>query len=192
MQSFDSGIPSFAVARMQQSLGASIVTLNMDYRHERAGVANLLHPYGRLVAPRCATCQGPQAEPPPLPPLGVQHQHPQRLKPPVCQHCGGHIRPVVVWLVENLDYPVIQQAIEHIRSCDLLILLGTAWVVYPAASIISVVKRGTTIFEINPEPGSASGRMNFQWRVRRLDYSRLKIGHQASEITNKKDLHIDA
>lgn len=126
---------------MQQTLGASIVTQSVDDLHERAGATNLLPLHGSLFAPRCAACHRPP------PPLEVHQQIQQRLKPPICQHCGGYILPGVVWFCENLDHAIVNQTIEHIRSCDLLILVATSWVVYPAAGLISVAKRGTTVIE---------------------------------------------
>lgn len=167
-----------AVARLQQTLGASIVTQNVDNLHERAGATDVLHLHGSLFAPRCAACHRPHAEPLPPPPLEVQQQQQQqqRLKPPTCQHCGGYIRPGVVWFGENLDDAIVNQAIEHIRHCDLLLVVGTSGVVYPAASLVSVAKRDTTIIEINPEPGDISARVAFRWRVK------AAIGLPPSEI----------
>lgn len=154
-----------AVARLQQTLGAAIVTQNVDDLHERAGATDVLHLHGSLFAPRCAACRRPPAEPLPPPPLEVQQQQQQRFMPPTCQHCGGYIRPGVVWFGENLDEAIVNRAIEHIRRSDLLLVVGTSGLVHPAASLVSVAKRDTTIIEINPEPGDISARVAFRWRV---------------------------
>lgn len=152
-----------AVARLQQTLGAAIVTQNVDNLHERAGATDVLHLHGSLFAPRCTACRRPHAEPLPPPPLDVQQQ--QRLAPPQCRHCGGYIRPGVVWFGEDLDEAIVNRAIEHIRQSDLLLVVGTSGAVYPAASLVSLARQDTLIVEINPEPGGASGRVDFQWRV---------------------------
>lgn len=154
-----------AVARLQQTLGASIVTQNVDNLHERAGATDVLHLHGSLFAPHCTACRRPHAEPLPSPPSEVQQQQQQRLKPPLCQHCGGYIRPGVVWFGENLDDAIVNQAIERIRQSDLLLVVGTSGVVQPAAGLVSMAKRYTTIIEINPEPGDISARAAFQWCV---------------------------
>lgn len=155
-----------AVARLQQALGASIVTQNVDDLHERAGATDVLYLHGSLFAPHCTACRRPHPEPLSSPPPEVQQQQQQqRLKPPICQHCGGYIRPGVVWFGENLDDAIVNQAIERIRQSDLLLVVGTSGVVQPAAGLISMAKRDTTIIEINPDPGNTSARVAFQWRV---------------------------
>ena len=54
---------------------------------------------------------------------------------PKCD-CGAIVRPDVVLYGEQLDYDAIDEAIEELRSADLLIVGGTSLVVYPAAGLI--------------------------------------------------------
>ncbi len=56
---------------------------------------------------------------------------------PLCQECGGFVKPDVVLYEENLDDNVVTGAIEAIRNADCLIVGGTSLVVYPAASFIN-------------------------------------------------------
>ena len=76
--------------------------------------------------------------------------------PPRCPHCGGVIRPAVVWFGESLDPDVVARA-EAAADCDLFITVGTSAVVYPAAGFIEQAKQnGAFTVEINPEPTPAT------------------------------------
>jgi NAD-dependent deacetylase len=71
--------------------------------------------------------------------------------PPRCPHCGGLIRPGVVWFGESLDPDVVDQATAA-ADCDVFITIGTSAVVYPAAGFIDLARRqGAFTVEINPE-----------------------------------------
>jgi NAD-dependent deacetylase sirtuin 5 len=46
---------------------------------------------------------------------------------------GTLLRPGVVWFNENLEEGVLDQVEEVLDGCDLLLIVGTSSVVYPAA-----------------------------------------------------------
>jgi NAD-dependent deacetylase len=76
--------------------------------------------------------------------------------PPLCPHCGGPIRPGVVWFGETLDPDVVRQASRAVE-CDVFITVGTSAVVYPAAGFLTAAKQhGAFTVEINPEATPAS------------------------------------
>ena len=54
---------------------------------------------------------------------------------PTCT-CGGVIKPDVVLYEEPLPEDTVMQALNDIRSADVLIVAGTSLTVYPAASYI--------------------------------------------------------
>jgi NAD-dependent deacetylase len=149
-----------AVARLQRSLGASVVTQNVDDLHERAGVADALHLHGSLFAARCDRCGAPHelADPPP--------EAQRRLMPPTCGHCrAGSIRPGVVWFGEGLDDAVVNAAARRIAACDLLLIVGTSGVVYPAAGMVRLAPKAAVIVEINPQAGEVATQVAFRWRT---------------------------
>ena len=51
--------------------------------------------------------------------------------------CGGTIKPDVVLYEEGLDQHTINQAVQHIRHADMLIIGGTSLTVYPAAGLVN-------------------------------------------------------
>ena len=50
--------------------------------------------------------------------------------------CGGIIKPDVVLYEEGLSDAVLNGAVAAIQSADVLIVLGTSLVVYPAAGLL--------------------------------------------------------
>ena len=70
------------------------------------------------------------------------------IQPAICPKCGGLVKPDVVLYEEQLDYDVIERAIEAISRADLLIIVGTSLVVYPAASFVNYF-HGNNIVLIN-------------------------------------------
>lgn len=127
----------------------TIVTQNVDDLHERAGSTRVLHLHGELMELRCFSCDRPGADftvPP-----GVSAGAEQRLPPPRCDHCDGHIRPGVVWFGEGLPQGVWEEAQATIRECDLLLVVGTSGYVEPAASLVALAQRaGARILLIDP------------------------------------------
>ena len=76
--------------------------------------------------------------------------------PPRCPHCGGLIRPGVVWFGEAID-PIVLAQSEEASDCDIFLTIGTSSVVYPAAALVYEAKRrGAYTVEINLEKTPAS------------------------------------
>lgn len=149
-----------AVAALQRDLGAQVVTQNVDDLHERAGVTGTVHLHGSLFAARCDRCGAPHAlaEPPP--------RAQRSLTPPVCEACGrGSIRPGVVWFGEGLDDAVVNAANRLIAKCDLLLIVGTSGVVYPAAGLVALAPKTAAIVEINPQAGDVAAQVSFRWQT---------------------------
>ena len=67
---------------------------------------------------------------------------------PVCDACGGKIKPDVVLYEEGLDDQTLQDAVYYISHADMLIIGGTSLAVYPAAGLIDYY-RGNKLVLIN-------------------------------------------
>jgi NAD-dependent deacetylase len=84
--------------------------------------------------------------------------------PPRCPHCGGPIRPGVVWFGETLDPDVIREA-SKATECEVFITIGTSAIVYPAAGFLTAAKqRGAFTVEINPDATPASAGVDLVLR----------------------------
>ncbi|MGB0580299.1 MAG: SIR2 family NAD-dependent protein deacylase [Limisphaerales bacterium] len=126
-----------------------LLTQNVDNLHQRAkwngkGLSpdQMVQIHGRLLESHCFDCGSKPDGPDPLEP-----------NVPICQECGGNLRPSVVWFGENLDPDNARRVDEFVqRPCDLVIVIGTTaafgyithWAVQAGAS--------SRIIEINPEP----------------------------------------
>jgi NAD-dependent deacetylase len=60
------------------------------------------------------------------------------------------MRPHIVWFGE--DVPLIQEAAELISECDVLVIIGTSLVVYPAAGLMAFAPDNAQIFYIDKNP----------------------------------------
>lgn len=72
---------------------------------------------------------------------------------------GAHMRPDVVWFGEMLPADAVERASDAIRNAELLLVIGTSGVVYPAAGLVSLC-RGLSI-EINPQASGVSSACAF-------------------------------
>ncbi|MBI1898025.1 MAG: NAD-dependent deacylase [Acidobacteria bacterium] len=117
----------------------TLITQNVDGLHRRAGSRNPIELHGSIWKLRCTRCSREHGDDRvPLPHL-----------PPHCD-CGGLLRPGVVWFGEGLEPEVWHNAHEAVRSADLLLVIGTSAVVYPAASLAPLARAsGARVVEIN-------------------------------------------
>jgi len=137
-----------------------LITQNVDDLHERAGSTNVCHLHGRLSETKCfADCQGaptliePQAY--------VNGEQP----PPTCPHCGAWLRPNVVWFGEMLDLNDLIVAQDAAEECDVMLVVGTSGLVFPAASMpYTAAQNGAVVIEVNPEATDISRIANVYLR----------------------------
>lgn len=127
----------------------TLITQNVDDLHERAGSPEVLHLHGHICQPYCSACARPHPEPQPQ---ALEPEGERRLEPPRCVHCGGRIRPGVVWFGECLPRRPWEQAVEAARGCDAFLCIGTSSVVEPAAGLTraAIAARAATI-QVNTE-----------------------------------------
>ena len=103
----------------------SVVTQNIDGLHQAAGSVRVHELHGSVLRNHCMKCGKF---------YGVE-KIAQSEGVPTCE-CGGIIKPDVVLYEEALPEDTVMQALEDIRSADVLIVAGTSLTVYPAASYI--------------------------------------------------------
>jgi len=127
--------------------GARIVTQNVDGLHQRAGSRDVIELHGNLYRTRCVREQTTRDSPDPFATL-----------PPRCA-CGALLRPDVVWFGEILPEGVFERAERAVREADLLLVIGTSGLVFPAAGLVSM-HDGLSI-EINPNPSAISHACSF-------------------------------
>ena len=128
----------------------TLVTQNVDDLHERAGSVEPIHLHGSLHEPRCFACARPYLLKDGMP---DEPEGGRRLEPPRCLHCGGRVRPGVVWFGETLPVDPWKKAKDAASVCDVMIVVGTSGLVQPAASLPGfAAKNGARIVLIDPNP----------------------------------------
>jgi NAD-dependent deacetylase len=120
----------------------SLITQNVDRLHHRAGSIGVIELHGNLMDVRCTRCgTTTDRTGTPLPAL------------PSCDDCGALLRPAVVWFGEALPPDAWEAAEEAVRDADVLLVVGTSAVVYPAAGLATLAHHlGHCVIEINPDP----------------------------------------
>lgn len=104
----------------------AVVTQNIDGLHQAAGSRNVYELHGSVHRNYCEKCSEFYDAEFILNSSGV----------PVCEKCGGQIKPDVVLYEEELDTATMQGAVKAISHADILIIGGTSLTVYPAAGLI--------------------------------------------------------
>ncbi len=136
-----------------------LITQNVDGLHRAAGSQHLSEIHGNIWKVRCTGCGlVSDNREIPLPTL------------PTCRQCGALLRPHIVWFGESLLEKDLRRCDEALRSCDLLLVIGTSGVVYPAAGFASVAKEGgALVIEINLESTQQSDLVDFALQGRAKD-----------------------
>lgn len=147
-----------------------IITQNVDDLHERAGSTQVLHLHGSLHRPRCASCGTGYSLTVGIP---SEPEGGRRLAPPRCDRCGGLVRPGVVWFGEALPEPAWRQAEQAVRDCDLLLVVGTSGIVWPAAGLPMRAKQGgARLVQVNPHASALDpvADLNFRHPASALEW----------------------
>lgn len=125
----------------------AVVTQNIDGLHQAAGSKIVYELHGSVHRNYCQSCHAFFNAEYILKSEGV----------PVCDKCGGTVKPDVVLYEEGLDSDVINGAVRSIANADTLIIGGTSLVVYPAAGLIDYFN-GKNLILINKSSTSADSR----------------------------------
>ncbi|MCX6552491.1 MAG: NAD-dependent deacylase [Acidobacteria bacterium] len=125
----------------------SLVTQNVDGLHQRAGSPEVLELHGNIWRTRCAAGCGHVVDDSRSEAGIAATDEDQQV--PVCR-CGARMRPDVVWFGEALDPAVVNRAMALAERCDVLLVIGTSALVYPAAALPDVASRhGARVVEVN-------------------------------------------
>lgn len=116
----------------------AVITQNIDGLHQMAGSKEVLELHGSVHRNYCRKC-GKEFD--------AQYMK-DHTGVPLCDKCGGDIKPDVVLYEEGLDTGTMQKAVRYIANADVLIIGGTSLAVYPAAGLIDYY-RGNKLVLIN-------------------------------------------
>lgn len=138
-----------ALANLEQHFDVHIITQNVDDLHERAGSTKILHLHGELLKVRST--------------LDDRKIYEWRKDLNLGDKCerGSQLRPHIVWFGEAV--PAMEEALAITQTADILLVVGTSLVVYPAASLVNFVQHGTPIYIIDPNKPAVSPLPNLHF-----------------------------
>ena len=133
----------YGIAELEKWFDVNIITQNVDDLHERAGSTQVLHLHGELRKVRSTvdsdlvyTLDGWELK------IGDK-----------CEK-GSQLRPHIVWFGEAV--PAFYDAIPIVEKADILVVIGTSMVVYPAAGLVHYAKPEVPVFVIDPNRPAVS------------------------------------
>lgn len=127
---FEDALPNYGhkfIAELEkEGKDITVVTQNIDGLHQLAGSSKVYELHGSIHRNYCMKCNT-------FYPLKKVIESKDI---PICDKCGGIVKPDVVLYEEGLDGDTINNAVNAIANCELMIILGTSLNVYPAASFV--------------------------------------------------------
>jgi NAD-dependent deacetylase len=136
-----------------------LITQNVDGLHRTAGSQRLSEIHGNIWKVRCTGCGV----------ISEDRQVPLAILP-TCKLCQALLRPHIVWFGESLREEDLRRCNQAMQACDLLLVIGTSGVVYPAAGFASTAKEGgALVIEINLESTPQSDLVDLSLQGRAKD-----------------------
>lgn len=153
----------------------TLLTQNIDGLHQKADSREVVELHGSLWKTKCTFCgevredcrmpicpslEGKGASDPKERPAAIPE-----MQLPRCDSCRGLLRPHVVWFGEGLERQVLERVDGALEGCEMLLVVGTSAVVYPAAGYAPLVRAlGGVVVEFNIEntPISSVSRYCFR------------------------------
>lgn len=154
------------IAEFEEWFNVNIVTQNVDDLHEIAGSTNVLHLHGELRKVRSTIDSD----------LIYTMQNWELKIGDYCE-LGSQLRPHIVWFGEAVSG--IQEAIQIVQKADILVIIGTSMVVYPAAGLVNYSQPEIPIFIVDP------GQPPIQ--KKNVTYIQKKVGEGIIELKTKLD-----
>jgi NAD-dependent deacetylase len=114
--------------RLRPGQSLTLITMNIDGLHGRAGSSNVVEFHGNVHRTRCSR-QGCGLEPFMDPGLHVDAV-------PLCPVCGSNLRPDIVLFHEMIPPANSAAAGRAVMDCDLFIVVGSSCTVSPANGFV--------------------------------------------------------
>lgn len=127
-------------AELESEKDVTVVTQNIDDLHQEAGSTKVFQLHGSVLDNYCVKCHKN---------YDLEYVLSQD-SVPKCEFDGEIVRPGIVLYEESLDTEVISNSINAIEKADLMIVIGTSLIVYPAAGFIRYFK-GKNLVLINKD-----------------------------------------
>jgi NAD-dependent deacetylase len=136
----------------------TLVSQNVDDLHQRAGWPQTIRLHGDILADRwLERCRKGRECDPARSAAG---------QPPRCAECGNLVRPGVVWFGEMLPAAAVEAAEDAARRCELMLVVGTSGVVWPAAGMAGLARScGAKVAIVNPDASAIDAQAHWVLRA---------------------------
>lgn len=125
------------LAALEKEYDVTIITQNIDNLHERAGSTQVVHLHGEILKMRCERDI-----------TDIQDTMEDITSDDRSQQ-GHRMRPHIVWFGE--DVPLISDASYIVEEADILLIIGTSLLVYPAAGLIRFAPSHVPVYIIDKQ-----------------------------------------
>jgi NAD-dependent deacetylase len=129
----------FAISELEK-LGKldCLITQNIDGLHFKAGnsMDRVLELHGTAMHVACLSCKKRYERD------GIQERIAKGEKAPLCENCGGILKPATISFGQSMPMQETAEASERSEICDLFIVIGSSLLVHPAAHMPVIAKRG--------------------------------------------------
>jgi NAD-dependent deacetylase len=123
-----------------------VITQNIDDLHRRAGSQEVIELHGNATRVGCLSCgeSWPREE--------IHTRLQAGEWDPRCG-CGGILKPRTISFGQSMPPEETGRAFAEARACDVMLVLGSSLVVYPAADLVpEAVEAGARVILINLQP----------------------------------------
>lgn len=140
------GHEALAELEKMKKLGC-LITQNIDNLHQDAGSVNVVEYHGNVSSLECLQCGKVYGRDD----FDVAAVAASRISP-LCKKCGAVLKPTVVLFGESIPREATVRSEEAARKADVVLVIGTSAVVYPAAGIPLMAKQNRSlVIELNME-----------------------------------------
>ena len=126
-----------ALKELEKDFDVTIITQNVDDLHEKAGSENIIHLHGKLNESKSS-----------LDPSLIYPVKDHEINLGDKCEKGSQLRPNIVWFGEAV--PVMEAAVCEVIKADILVIIGTSLVVYPAAGLLNYAPDDSIKYIIDP------------------------------------------
>jgi NAD-dependent deacetylase len=147
----------------RRGLVQAVITQNIDLLHQRAGSQDVVEVHGSIRSSTCPSCGA-------VHPLEEVTALVEAQGAPRCRECDAVLKPDVVLFGELLPQQAIERAYELARGAALMLVVGSALEVYPAADLpLETLRSGGSLAIVNRDRTLLDGK------------AELRIGGSAGE-----------
>jgi NAD-dependent deacetylase len=155
----------------------TLITQNVDGLHRRAGLEDILELHGNIYQNICFDCRQLDMKVTDIDPATIA----------TCKHCGGKLRPGVVWFGEMLPQEVMEASFKKAEQADIFFSIGTSALVNPAASLPVMAKQnGSILIEINPNRTPLTDLADYYFPARAGELLPQLVNAVTEELSGKR------